>query len=493
MKKQIILLLLFLSAPLVAQDAFEHSRYITYPKTLPGENMEEEGHIQRGEYLSKAGNCISCHTAPDPNAKPFAGNLGLKTPFGTFYSHNITPDKKTGIGLFTEDQFLSAMQNGRGRHGEFYFPVFPYLYFHQLNDKDIMDIKTYLFHLPPIEEAKKKNDVPFPFNIRFLQLGWRILFFYWQAEPFKSDPQQSAEWNMGSYLVNGLGHCGMCHTPLNLLGAPKTKYFLRGGFVDGFYAPDITGEALKDVRVEELINLFKHDQRPGSKGQVHGPMLEVNHNSLRYLRDEDLRAIAIYLKSVHSAPLPVKKSSGGSGESLYKDHCAVCHDTGAAAAPKHGDKAEWDARLKAQGFDNILKRAIEGYGSMPAKGACTSCSNEDIKAAVKYLVEGESNQVPKAPPMPRPSLQEGRIVFAKSCAQCHQKGNAQLQPISDKAYWKQRLFEHGMEDWLTFAAGNQGKPHACETCTPIERISAALYFAQSVAPEKDFQLWTGGR
>ena len=199
--------------------------YPEYPKLadVPGDKGKL---IKRGEYLAKIGDCIACHSNTSEGGKAFAGKLAIATPFGTFYSPNITPDKETGIGNWTEQDLINALHKGKSPDGSNYFPVFPYPYFAKLSKDDVRAIYAYLMSLPPVKS--KNKTLPFPFNLpgaRFSLYGWNILFFYPDNQEYQYDPHQSKEWNRGAYIVNGLGHCSMCHTPLNVFGSPKKPDF----------------------------------------------------------------------------------------------------------------------------------------------------------------------------------------------------------------------------------------------------------------------------
>jgi len=262
-------------------------KYPTYPTPHYGTDPKKTTLIKRGEYLTKLGDCIACHTKPG-SQKPFAGGLPIKTPFGTIYTPNITPDKATGIGNWTNKQFLDAMRDGKSPEGHYYYPAFPYIYFNSVNTKDLLAIKAYLNAIPPIQQKDRETDMHFPFNWRFLQLGWRILFFH-DKGPYQNNPKQSAAWNRGKYIVDGLGHCSMCHTPMHhfirkkwVLGAPIQKYYLTGNFVEGFFAPNITSTDLKNTPTQEIADVFLKDKLIGG-GEVEGPMADVNHDSLKYL------------------------------------------------------------------------------------------------------------------------------------------------------------------------------------------------------------------
>jgi cytochrome c5 len=468
--------------------------YPAYPQPTYGKGSQAQL-IRKGEYLVKAGDCIACHTDSPNGGKPFSGGLSLKTPFGLFYSANITPDKETGIGSWSDQDFIKAMRKGIRPDGSYYFPVFPYTSFTKINDDDLIAIKAYLFSLPPVHKENKKPGAPWPVSWRFMQLGWRMLFF--RESAYQYDSKQSAEWNRGAYLVQGLGHCGECHTPRNLLGAVKSKNFLTGAFVDGYYAPDITGYGLKGASNTQVEAVFTKEQMLKNAGAVQGPMAEVDHNSLRYMSNQDLMAIVTYLKTVKS--VEPKTSSGpvgaGTGKKIYQSHCAVCHNTGAAGAPKLGDTAAWEPRIK-QGMAVVFQHAINGYNSMPPKGTCMSCSDDEIKAAVQYLADqskpgaaGAGVPATIAPP-PQPTMADGKRIYEKSCSVCHAQGIGGAPKLGDKAAWapliKQNmdvLFGHTINGYNNMPArGN------CTSCTNAELEAAVKYMAQQ-SSDGNYSLW----
>jgi mono/diheme cytochrome c family protein len=184
----------------------------------------EEDAVTRGEYLVRAGGCFSCHTVA--GGEKLAGGRALASPFGTFYSPNITPDPETGIGRWTDAQFLRALREGVRPDGANYFPVFPYPSFTRITNRDALALKAYLFSLPPVHRENRPHDVPFPFSWRFLQTGWKLLFF--TPGPFQPAPDRSVAYNRGAYLVTALAHCGECHTPRNFLGATQSAQRLAG-------------------------------------------------------------------------------------------------------------------------------------------------------------------------------------------------------------------------------------------------------------------------
>ena len=368
-------------------------KFPVYPVlNLQGKSTLEIKQIEQGELLVKAGDCITCHTNMPENGKVFAGGLPIQTPYGIIYSSNITPDKKTGIGQWQDSDFIKAMREGVSPDHSYYYPAFPYPYFNKVSTQDLLAIKAYLNAIPAIEKHNLQNKMIWPFGWRFIQLGWRLFFFH-NTGPYKTHPQESHEWNRGAYLVEGLGHCGMCHTPSyylfdkNLvLAAPIQKYSLAGAMAQGYLAPDITKSALDDVPDKILLKTFTEYQLIGG-GKLHGPMVEAVHNSLFYLPQNDLLSIIDYLKTVQSPSIATPVLNEISlGETVYKLHCSVCHNLAVNGAPKLGDSMIWDPLIKS-GINNLYNISIMGNASMPAKGGCSNCSTKDIKAAVDYMVK----------------------------------------------------------------------------------------------------------
>ena len=260
-----------------------------------GATWAAEDEVTRGEYLVHAGGCVSCHTVP--GSAKFAGGRALATPFGTFYSPNITPDRETGIGKWSDADFERALREGIGPDGRHYFPVFPYPSFTGITDDDARAIKAYLFSLPPAHAPDHAHDVWFPFSWRFLQRGWRLLFF--DEGPFKADPRASAAYNRGAYLVTALAHCGECHTPRNFLGAVESGQALSGNSdePDGQAVPNITPDpktGIGDWDKDDIATLLKTGETP-EHAKVKGAMHEAVEDGLKYLTDDDRQAIATYL------------------------------------------------------------------------------------------------------------------------------------------------------------------------------------------------------
>lgn len=477
---------------------------IPYPTPHYGD-AKQRALIERGEYLTKAGDCIACHTDVRHQGPAFAGGLAVDTPFGKLFSTNITADVETGIGSWTDKQFIHAMRKGKNPKGKHYFPVFPFTSFTKVSDEDLLAIKAYLFAIPPIKKAETPNEMRFPFNIRFLQLGWKILFF--RSGYFEADPKVPEKINRGAYLVQGLGHCAECHSPRNIFGAVKKKYALTGGFVDGFYAPDITTYGIGDSPIAEVVKVFTHGEKLRGRGYVEGPMKDVDHNSLEYLKKEDLEAIAEYLKRVEGKMDPnVSKKIASEvttteAKKIYTNHCAVCHDTGAANAPKMGDNAAWKQRLDKQGLTQIVHNAIHGLNSMPAKGACMQCSDGEIEATAKYIVDlslsetghvKENLRQPPASAKPKIlTLDQGKAIYQTHCAVCHEQGQLGSPKVGDKQAWKARIKKNLDVLFTHTIQGYQGMPArgACVTCDDQELMAAVKYMVQESSEQGDYRLW----
>ena len=271
------------------------------PVDIPAELSSADARMAaRGSYLVRASGCVSCHWDKKGGGQPFAGGLSLKTPFGTFHSPNITPDKATGIGTWSDEDFVRALTQGQGVHGEELYPVFPYTSFSAMTVADALAIKAYLFTLSPVSAPRRADDVAFPFSWRALMKGWKLLFFG-GAKPIADDPSRDAAWNRGRYLV-AVGHCGECHTPRGFLGAQIAERNLQGNPLgpEGWKVPALAGGNAKVFAawsVEEIAEYLKTGTKPDFDN-AQGPMDEVIQDATKHLTDEDRRAIALYLKSL---------------------------------------------------------------------------------------------------------------------------------------------------------------------------------------------------
>lgn len=313
---------------------------------------------QKGHYLVNAGDCISCHTRP--GGETFAGGLALATPFGTIYSANITPDPESGIGRWTEEQFTRAMRQGIAADGSRLYPAFPFPEYTKVTDEDVHAIYAYLKSLTPVKYTPPQNHMSFPFSQRSLIAIWDTLFL--KDQRYQSDSSKSAEWNRGAYLVQGLGHCGACHTPRNAMGAEKDGLAFTGGvyndgitesvheteietmdedYIRPWAAVNLTSSSrgLAAWSVEDLAAYLKtgHNERAGATG----PMLEVVDNSTRFLSVSDAHAMAVYLKSLPPLEQKIGKSvtpeQMKAGEIVYTVHCGDCHQSTGLGSPRTKD------------------------------------------------------------------------------------------------------------------------------------------------------------
>jgi mono/diheme cytochrome c family protein len=296
--------------------------------TVASADSDNYTEIARGKALATIGDCVACHTAP--GGTPFAGGLALQTPFGAIMTPNITPDSTTGIGSWSADDFARAIHEGRRPGGVYLYPAFPYPYYTKVTRADTDAIYAYLRSLAPVVNRVNRNTLPFPFNIRLSMLGWNALFF--TPGGFVPEPARSDEFNRGAYLVEGLGHCGACHTPLNAFGANKADQYLQGNQIDHWTAPNITNDrqaGLGKWSVDETVQYLKTGQTRTSIAS--GPMKDVVENSTSKMPDTDLRAIAVYLKERGAegpSASPALLSSDPRmrrGEAIFVDTCAACH------------------------------------------------------------------------------------------------------------------------------------------------------------------------
>ena len=262
---------------------------------------DTSGNIQRGEYLSYAGGCISCHTEDDAGEAGFlAGGVALETPFGTFYSPNITPANETGIGDWNDADFIRAMRYGFSPQGYHYYPAFPYTSYAGMTRQDLIDLKAYLFSLPAINKANTPHELTWFARYRFTLRGWKWLNH--EPQEFKPDPAQSEQWNRGRYLVNHLGHCGECHTPRDLTGARKDEYYLAGNpdGPEGEAIPNITSDREDGIGTwteSDIITFLELGMLPDSDFAGSSMTAVIDDNTSK-LTPEDRKAIAVYLKSI---------------------------------------------------------------------------------------------------------------------------------------------------------------------------------------------------
>ncbi len=264
-----------------------------------------EDEVARGAYLVRAAGCLSCHTDVKGGGAAFAGGRALKTPFGVFYTPNITPDRESGIGGWSDADFVRALREGVRPDGTHYFPAFPYTSYTGMRESDALALKAYLFSLASVRRENRAHALTPPFGWRFLVGPWKLLFF--EPGPLAPDPARSERWNRGAYLVEALGHCGECHTRRNLLGALDREVWMAGTLQgpEGSLAPNVTPDratGIGDWSAGDIVQLLKTGMKP-DLDNVQGAMAEVIDDGLKYLNDDDLAAIAEYvlaLEPIHN-------------------------------------------------------------------------------------------------------------------------------------------------------------------------------------------------
>jgi mono/diheme cytochrome c family protein len=365
--------------------------------------------IARGQALTIAGGCTSCHTA-DP-ARPFAGGKRIDTPFGAITSPNLTPDRDTGLGAWSDEDFHRALRDGVDPDGSRYYPAFPYPNFTKLTRDDIAAIRAYLATLTPFRYEAPPPQLRWPLNYRVVMRGWNYLFF--RPGIFQPDQQKSAEWNRGGYLVEGVAHCGACHTPKNLFGADRRGRLYGGGTVDGWFAPRLDSAArggLKSWSVDDIVEYLAS----GRNGRSHagGPMVDVVRHSTSLMSDADVRAIAVFLKDLPAGtPEPavaaLPQDDINAGKKVYDRACIACHEADGSGAPRIYPPLPGNANLQAANPLSTLRIILDGAqtmttqrapntGSMPAYAA--PLSDREIADVTNYIRNAWGNAAPLVTP-----------------------------------------------------------------------------------------------
>ncbi|MFJ9532959.1 c-type cytochrome [Herbaspirillum sp. NPDC101396] len=328
----------------------------------PTPSTPQPQQIQRGEYLARAGDCMACHTVK--GKAPFSGGLAMNTPFGTIYSTNITPDKQTGIGDYSYDDFASALRKGKGRNGVRLYPAMPYTSFAKLSDEDVSALYAYFMQgVKPVQQDNPKTALPFPFNMRILMAGWNMLFF--ESKPFKADSTQSISWNRGAYLVQSLGHCGACHTPHGRFGQEKSldgsdDGFLSGYTLDNWHAPSLRNDkdGLGRWNKEQIASYLRTGRT--ADGAAFGAMSQVINDSTQHLSDADLLAIGEYLSSLSG-----KKPADGAAKAPV------------ATAASNAAGADQPATLE------LRSGKLQTAGALVYLNNCNACHRSDGTGAMK--------------------------------------------------------------------------------------------------------------
>jgi nicotinate dehydrogenase subunit B len=362
------------------------------PVAPPASGMFSPEIIARGKLVAAAGDCAVCHTAPGSHEN--AGGFALETPFGIIYSTNLTPDPATGIGRWSYQAFERAMREGIGRDGRHLYPAFPYTAFAKTSDEDMQALYAYLMSQEPVRKQSPKTTLKFPYNLRFSMAGWNALFH--STAPFVENPAQSAQWNRGAYLAEGLGHCSACHTPRNALGAERTKTaYLAGGEAEGWVAPALSALSRSPIpwSEDDLYAYLRTGFSP-NHGPAGGPMAPVVH-AMEVLPDEDVRAIAHYIASFDTRQTSVGVTARreevltrtaslqalekGEGARIYNSACAVCHEGEGAHLYGARPQLALNSNVWADTPDNLIRVLLDGAPS-PAHQA------ENMMPAYRHLL-----------------------------------------------------------------------------------------------------------
>ncbi|MFV8572586.1 cytochrome c [Marinobacter sp. SBS5] len=369
--------------------------------------------IARGDVLAGLGNCQTCHTT-DPD-QPLAGGRAMPTPFGTLYSTNITPDPKTGIGQWSEEAFTRAMREGISRSGSQLFPAFPYTHFTKMSDEDISDLYAYLMSQRAIQAEPPENTLEFPFNIRLLLAGWKLLFF--DEGRFQPDKSKGEEWNRGAYIAEGAGHCSACHTPRNKLGAEDAGEAWEGATVNNWYAPALNSSNRTPVpwTEEEAYSYLRNGGSP-LHGVAVGSMADVVHAGLKRAPDQDLRALAVWLSDLaeaNDAGQASKKAAGAilaaqikqnpsammdEGEHLFTYACASCHYNNPESPNTLRPDMALNSAISATSPVNLIRVTLDGVSlkdGMPnamMPGFSEALSDRQIASLLAFMRATHTDQ-----------------------------------------------------------------------------------------------------
>jgi mono/diheme cytochrome c family protein len=341
---------------------------------------QDEALIARGSYLATVGDCQACHTDSDNDGAPYAGGKAVETPFGMVLGANITPDRATGIGAWSDDEFDAAVREGLMPNGGHLYPAMPYPSFAKMTKDDTRALRAYLNTITPRRNRVVSNQLPFPFNIRRIMWAWNLLYF--SPGVYVEDKTKSVEWNRGAFLAEGPGHCGSCHTPKTWLGGDETSRAFRGAALQGWFASDITGNpdlGLGNWSVEDIAKYLKTGHNKFSAAT--GSMAEVVQDSTSGMSVEDLRAIGVYLKTVaydqeNHTPIAADDSRMSAGKAIYADSCSACH------------------AMNGEGVANLF----------PSLAQSSNVRSEDPTSLIRVVLRGArsiaTQEEPTAPGMP---------------------------------------------------------------------------------------------
>ncbi|RQO55497.1 alcohol dehydrogenase [Paucibacter sp. KBW04] len=372
----------------------------------PNPALDQAQSVERGAYLARAGNCMGCHT--QRGGTPYAGGRAIPTPFGSVFAPNLTPSKTQGLGDWSADDFWRALHNGRSRDGRLLSPAFPYNNYSLVTRADADALYAYLRSLPPSDQPNRAHELRFPYNTQLALAAWRALYF--RPAVYQADPRQSAQWNRGAYLSQGLGHCNACHAPRNSLGAVSGAEDFSGGMLDAlaWYAP-----SLQDPQEASVVSWSPQALRQWLKSgrnehsSALGPMGEVILGSTQHLSEPDLDAMALYLQSLPQRALPQPEvrrpelALRERGAKLYDTHCASCHGDAGQGSPGAYPALAGNRTVTMATPANLLRIIQRGgfapatagnprpYGMPPFAGVL---DDAELAALASYLRSAWGNQ-----------------------------------------------------------------------------------------------------
>jgi mono/diheme cytochrome c family protein len=378
--------------------------------------------VEQGRYLAILGDCSGCHTTPGQQS--FAGGLSLRTPFGAILAPNITPDPETGIGTWSDDDFVSAVREGRGRDGVRLYPAMPYPAYAKMSREDILSIRAYLASVPSVTNKVIANQLPFPFNVRFSMLFWNWINF--APAVYSPNPDKSTEWNRGAYVVQGPGHCGTCHTPKTLLGADKSDRPLEGAVVQGWFAPNITIDGRKGIGSWFKAELVQYLRTGANEWTLaSGPMADAITHSTSLMSDDDLAAIATYLldagtlQSTNSRPLAADEPVMEAGRAIYKDSCSACHKGDGSGESQLFPRLAGSAIVQSDDPATLIRMVLKGSRAIATMVAPTGPAMPDfdwrltdtqVAAVVTYIRNSWGNS---APPVWESAVSRSRTMMSR--------------------------------------------------------------------------------
>jgi mono/diheme cytochrome c family protein len=361
--------------------------------------------VEKGRYLTTLGDCAACHTMP---GKPlFSGGVILDTPFGKLAGANITPDPVNGIGRWSFDDFQNAMSKGHGLDGKRLYGAMPFTAYTKVTREDNQAIWAYLKTVDASDNQVETNQLPFPFSVRTSLIGWNLINF--KEGEFKANPQKSEQWNRGAYLVEGLGHCGTCHTPKNLIGGDKNDQFLTGANLQNWVAPNITSTGHDGLHAWNEEDIVKYLKTGANRFDIaSGPMAEEVEHSSQHWTDQDLMAVAVYLKdgakpAEAAKPIAATDASMVAGKAIYADRCSACHTPNGDGVVNLFPKLAMSPLINSNDPSSLIRVVLSGSRAgatdaaptapaMPAFG--WNLSDENVADVLTYVRNTWGNAAP---------------------------------------------------------------------------------------------------